>query len=456
MDASRASRLQEALTGRSVSGWQIGELIGFGGSAAVFSGVRGEREAAVKIIDPDLVAEFGEERQRRRIDTEAMLVSHGHPNLVAVYETGKCVDTGHLFVVMERLRYRTLTERIADLPPEVVGLIIEQISSAARWLDEREICHQDIKPDNIMVAEDWSRAVLMDLGIILPFGEGQEGGQDPSGERFIGTARYCPPEFVRNRMQKDAEGYRAVTFYQLGAILHDMILRSRIFDQVRGPYAVLLDAIDREIPVVSSEVVPQHLVFLARDCLVKNAEHRIALVNWDRFSRAAPSASESARERVDTAYRQAGGNRQMKVSSTAGISRTSLERLGRHFRSQISAVCDADPRLLRPSVDVNVLIGSVEANADFEAAPERDIMRTFRIRFEATPIDADVGTFALYGEPRWLDEPVEQQEIERHRVGVVRGPEDDLTTEFSDFLFRTMAAAMGQPKGMQAKLKLDN
>jgi len=445
MDQRRANEFHKMVVGTTVGRWLIGELIGFGGSATVFSARCGLEEAAVKIIDPNLVAEFGENSQIERISLEGTLAGHDHPHLVKIFEATQCSTSGLLFVAMENLPFKTLSSVICDVPPDAVGELIEQVASAAHWLHERRICHRDIKPDNVMVSNDFKRAVLMDLGIISPFDANSDAMADPSGERFIGTARYCPAEFVRKSFTRNDEGYAAITYYQLGALLYDMIMRRRLFEEVRGPYAVLLDAIDTKIPVLESNDVSTHLVHLGRDCLSKTPSERLSLVDWARFRAEPPNRSESARTRVDaTISREIVSNN--KLGLPIVITRDELRRLGRQLRTQILTACGDNQALIRPSVDIEVDATVVRVISEFEPAPDRDILRGFVVVFEVSGVSQRPGIFVVDASVLWSHH-VHDSASPRSRVGIIRSPEDSLTFELEDFIYRVMAAAMAQPIG---------
>jgi hypothetical protein len=69
--------------------------------------------------------------------------------------------------------------------------------------------------------------MVMDFGVIRPVGE--PGITDGDQRPFIGTLQYSSPEFLFRTEADTPEGWRALTFYQLGAVLHDLIMRQRIF-----------------------------------------------------------------------------------------------------------------------------------------------------------------------------------------------------------------------------------
>jgi serine/threonine protein kinase len=74
---------------------------------------------------------------------------------------------------MERIPYGNLHEKLAEIPLISVPKIISQIASAARFLENRGLAHRDIKPENIALSDDFTRAILLDPGVLLLIGCGK-------------------------------------------------------------------------------------------------------------------------------------------------------------------------------------------------------------------------------------------------------------------------------------------
>ena len=303
MDSIGAKRLVDDLTGKVVGGWKILGHLGTGKSAVVFRATQDGEERALKVFDPDLVERSGKERQLHRIERELSLKDKLHPNLVRVFDGGECPHTGHLFVVMELIDAPNLAEVLPDIPRESIRPIIAQVADAAHFLENLtpHIAHRDIKPDNIAISRDFSHATLLDLGVILPI-DLAEKTPSSDGERrfFVGTLRYSPPEFLVRQEEYSVEGWRAVTFYQLGAVLHDLIMKARIFEEFAEPYPRLVMAVQEENANITAKDVSEELILLAKNCLSKHPDIRLRYVTWDDFAvkSAVPSPAMRAKERV--------------------------------------------------------------------------------------------------------------------------------------------------------------
>jgi eukaryotic-like serine/threonine-protein kinase len=301
MDKVRAATYERELLGKQVGGWTICPRLGNGASAVVFAAERDGRVAAVKVFDRELIERVGEEAQLARIKMEVKLVGQQHDHLVRIFGGGKCPETGHLYVVMERLDLNALSTRIANFPPDRIRPIIAQIADAARYLEtiEAGLVHRDIKPDNIVITDDLTRAVLLDFGVLRPLDPTAENDRG-SGQEFVATKRYSSPDYLMREEDDSADGWRALTFYQLGGVLHDLIMHKPLFIEFGPPQTRLTDAVRWTIPIIDNPDVPQDLQELARNCLEKDWHVRLQLVTWGDFSSTAPQRFdlESVKERI--------------------------------------------------------------------------------------------------------------------------------------------------------------
>jgi eukaryotic-like serine/threonine-protein kinase len=298
MDQVQAKRFAEQLLHTTVGGWELIETCNAGKSAVVFKGLKGEEFAAVKVFDPELIERFGAERQSSRIQRELSLRGKEHPNLVKILDGGFCNQANYWFVAMEFIDAPNLASQIDRVPREQIRKLISQVASAARFLEELQLAHRDIKPDNIAVYADFEKAVLLDLGVIRPFGLSEMTDEDQI--TFVGTLQYSSPEFLVRDEIDTMEGWRAVTFYQLGAVLYDMIERKRIFSEYVDPYARLVKAIEQQIPVIEGIDAPPDLVLLAKNCLNKDPALRLRFVAWKDFdpNERRPEGTEAAKDRI--------------------------------------------------------------------------------------------------------------------------------------------------------------
>jgi eukaryotic-like serine/threonine-protein kinase len=300
VDEVKAKEWEAKFRGQAIDGWTIESLIDHGKSAAVFKAVSEGpgKLAALKIFDDELIQRYGDETQLKRIGRELSLKGRNHANMVEILGGGFHEESRNHYIVMDYLDGPSLSKCLTKVPEANIPNLIEQLVLACEFLEAHELTHRDIKPANIVLLEDMSRLVLLDFGVLKPVGE--VGLTDTDGQRlFVGTLQYSSPEFLLRDEQNDADGWRALAIYQVGAVLHDLIMRRPIFDEFVNPYAALVNAVQHETPNVASEGVPSYLIDACQMALVKDPEKRLALVNWEAFRPpVAASAGDAARQRI--------------------------------------------------------------------------------------------------------------------------------------------------------------
>ena len=379
MDSARIKRLIAEWSGKLLREWRVGAYINSGKSALVFRATKLNCDAAIKIFDPELVERFGAESEKERIRRELTLIGSHHENLVTILDGGYPPDNDLYFIVMEHIDAPNLASVIKNVPSDQIRNIISQVASAARFLESRDIVHRDIKPDNIAISTDFKKAKLLDLGIIRPFSaDSLPPLTDREEQVFIGTLQYGSPEFLLRKEKQDQEGYRAVTFYQLGAVLFDLLEKRRLFAESAQPFPRLVQAILHDNPRIDRAGKPPDLVNLASNCLVKDPALRLKIVSWDDFAPALPisdamaAAKENIRKRrtralfeADSADSPSTYEEERRRKQIAG---EILSRVAEQVRAA-SAEADLPPRFVKEipddQGDSQVLLTRFKASVKF-------------------------------------------------------------------------------------------
>ena len=265
--------------------WEVVDEIGRGNSASVFHLSDEQRSAALKIYHPRFFYGAQALVERRRVSDQMTLKGHQHPNLIDFLAAGQIEDTYYL--LMEYFSWKSLDKHIERIDRSSIARIISQVARAAQYLEGRGFVHRDIKPQNILISDDHQNAKLLDLGVIRPISTERDGGTDDGyALPFVATAQYSSPAYLFRDGPPTQNMWRALTFYQLGAVLHDLLMRAPLFanevrtkNRYRVAAAVLLTD-----PLVRAPDVPPWLIGLARNCLVKDDDVRLRRVNWTRLS----------------------------------------------------------------------------------------------------------------------------------------------------------------------------
>lgn len=101
----------------------------------------------------------------------------------------------HLYVAMEFIEGQTLTQWMHDNPHpdlETVRLIVEQIAKGLRAFHRKEMLHQDLRPENIMIDRDGTVKII-DFGSVRVTGVAEFGGA--TQDDILGTVQYTAPEY---------------------------------------------------------------------------------------------------------------------------------------------------------------------------------------------------------------------------------------------------------------------
>ena len=178
----------------------IGQLIGnryrvdshvaSGGMATVYIATdqRLDRQVAIKVIHQHLANDSNfQEKFVLEAKTAAKL---SHPNLVNVFDQGS--DAGTTYLVMEYVPGITLRDALNEYGPlsavralEMLAQILSGLAAAHR----AGILHRDLKPDNVLLADD-GRVKLGDFGLARAISAHTSTGD------LVGTIAYLSPELV--------------------------------------------------------------------------------------------------------------------------------------------------------------------------------------------------------------------------------------------------------------------
>lgn len=286
------------LSGTQFQGWQLGRVLGWGADGVVYAGTQNGVERAIKIFLPESLDKNGRAEAKQRLEVQLSLVGReSHPNLVNVYGGGEDAALATLFLVMDLVPGLSLDKVLDKVPPDAIPTLLGQLASAAEFLERQDLYHRDIKPANVVISPNFTKLTLLDLGVVYHANVADENGR-LSGHEFVATLRYSPPEFVWRTEQTEEQGaWRAVTFYQIGATVHDMIMRKPLFHGMDQPRANLYDCVRDHTPKIESDAVPGWLIQVAQACLLKDWRQRLQMVrDWTRFVRPAEGLDTDSQE----------------------------------------------------------------------------------------------------------------------------------------------------------------
>lgn len=159
--------------------------------------------------DPAYLKRFMmEEWVARRIDSPHVLKPRQHSR-----------KRNYLYVVTEFIDGQTLSQWMIDNPRpdlETVRGMVEQIARGLRAFHRKEMLHQDVRPDNIMI-DKTGTAKIIDFGSTRITGVVE--AEPPAGHQdILGTAQYTAPEYILGEA-----GSPRSDMFSLGVITYQML-----------------------------------------------------------------------------------------------------------------------------------------------------------------------------------------------------------------------------------------
>ncbi|NOR68948.1 MAG: protein kinase [Methylomarinum sp.] len=147
-----------------------------------------------------------------------------HDNVLKVLSTDRKKTC--IYYVTEYIEGQTLREWMESNPKSYireVREIVEQIAKGLRAFHRMEMLHQDLKPENIMFAQNGTVKII-DFGSVKIAGVAEITAMEQSEENVLGTLNYTAPEYhlgQRGTVKSD--------IYSLGVITYEMINKALPF-----------------------------------------------------------------------------------------------------------------------------------------------------------------------------------------------------------------------------------
>ncbi|PCC75123.1 Serine/threonine protein kinase [Nannocystis exedens] len=159
--------------GDLVGRYVVLDRLGAGGMGVVFAAYDPEldRKVALKLLRT--AGERGSATARARLVREAQAMARlTHPNVVTVHDVGTLGDD--VWVAMEFVRGVTLRRWLtaAPRPWRAVVAVAMEVGRGVAAAHAAGLVHRDLKPDNVMVADD-GRVLVMDFGLARSIAEAQ-------------------------------------------------------------------------------------------------------------------------------------------------------------------------------------------------------------------------------------------------------------------------------------------
>jgi serine/threonine protein kinase len=250
--------------------------LGQGGMGTVYQGYDESLalDVAVKILpspngprDAQFVQRF---RQEARISAQI-----NHPNVVRTLHVDEQGDM--IYLVMDFVAGKTARDLVDEKGPLMVPLALQIIHDVALGMQaahQHHVVHRDIKPDNILVADD-GRVLLSDLGLAKAVSTSGHGQHMPVTRLglLLGTPDYMSPE----QWEIGATVGPAADIWSVGATLWMLLTHKPPYQE--KDLAVLARKV-REAPLPDIRedrpTLPDNVCEILQKCLAKRPGDRYA------------------------------------------------------------------------------------------------------------------------------------------------------------------------------------
>jgi len=269
---------QKAIEARKLGQYLLKQRLGAGGMGEVHLAehVLLRRPCAIKLIRPERAGDpTNLLRFEREVQTTATLT---HPNTVQIFDYGHA-DDGTFYYVMEYLAGLTLEQLVRQhgpLPEARAVHFLRQLCGALREAHAVGLIHRDIKPGNVMVCERGGVhdvAKLLDFGLVLPQGVGQDGERLTQEGAIAGTPAYVSPEQAGGRQDLNAPS----DIYSVGCLAYFLLTGQPPFAGRPAVRMLAAHMYEPPTPLTSRRPeVTEELQAVVLRCLAKEPGERFA------------------------------------------------------------------------------------------------------------------------------------------------------------------------------------
>lgn len=183
-------------------------ILGRGSFGTVFRATYNDKNVAVKIVRNQVDSDVNS------VDNESRILNWNHKNIIRMLKIETTIYTNYSLIIMEFLNNAKnllfIIEKI-NLPLIHRLQIAKDITRGLEYCHTKDLSHNDIKPQNVLLAFDKSTYICK----LCDFGSSSTTKE--SAPKNLGTMRYLSPEILKNEPVSPASDIFAVgiTLWQM-------------------------------------------------------------------------------------------------------------------------------------------------------------------------------------------------------------------------------------------------
>merc|ERR1719238_114487 len=227
------------------------KILGEGSYATVYKGYTNDTKEprALKIVDYSSYSKEQITQLENEVKTLALL-SNKFPDpttnpFIHIYDA-ITLDRKKLCIVTELAAGEELdiytTRFVAGIPERIAKLVFLNVLKAVQLLHEQNICHLDLKLENIMYDRKFNKIKILDFGFSCPSKTKED--ETVYHNTFCGSMHYVAPEIVDHI---PFDGCKA-DIWALGVCLFSMLTGNFPFDSEEGDDKVIFAGIRENKP----------------------------------------------------------------------------------------------------------------------------------------------------------------------------------------------------------------
>ena len=316
----------------------VGVRLGQGAFGTVELATDGKKQIAIKCIEKNHIVQ---ENMGIQVSKEVSILKQlKHKNIVYIEEV--LMSSGYLYIIMEYVKGGELFSKIAQtggkIPEDLCKRYVYQICDALEYCHNLNVCHRDIKPQNILLDEkdniklvDFGFATIMEMEDTTDFDEFNRGMEAQSHKMrethtLCGTDAYMAPELVS---RKKYMGDKA-DIWAMGTVAYFLItgrLPFKKFDVKRLMYNTLdLSLEQKDFISKCLDVVPEN----------RHSARSLLLHEWILHSKRLSNTSSDTKENIEISSSSSEDEDEITISFSINTGSRNKQNLIDYIKEELS------------------------------------------------------------------------------------------------------------------------